>query len=333
MGDTNPIRSLGDYSKPSHEGYKNTIELLVGEQRPVWGCDKIDEQLRIVIIDRNIKEENLKKELHSVKLQLASTINHNKSMVEEVTSLKKDFKQKENKYIEEFLDMKALKEKVKDKLYCDTPQNQRDLPKDIPLDSVVVLGTSHEVSVSAEGVEELKRKVKRKGEKKEALLTLRQKLEHQSDTQVITMKMEILLEPTSNKLIWLERFDTSAGNPIKEILLKLNLPDHRILKDRGEGRLLVGFQDEIKYEHLGPKTKDRKKVKYYKDDQVTMKDLKGKVNRQRQRQRKGQDQDHKCMIRTKRASINITRERLKIKTRSIKDQRSRSQREISMITP
>ncbi|GJY24389.1 hypothetical protein Tco_0398047 [Tanacetum coccineum] len=78
---------------------------------------KIDEQLRIVITDRNIKEENLKKELHSVKLQLASTINHNKSMVEEVTSLKKDFKQKENKYLEEFLDMKALKEKVEDKLY------------------------------------------------------------------------------------------------------------------------------------------------------------------------------------------------------------------------
>ncbi|GJX20535.1 retrovirus-related pol polyprotein from transposon TNT 1-94 [Tanacetum coccineum] len=42
-------------------------------------------------------------------------------MVEEVTSLKKDFKQKENKYLEEFLDMKALKEKVEDKLY---KQNQ-----------------------------------------------------------------------------------------------------------------------------------------------------------------------------------------------------------------
>ncbi|GJU15821.1 retrovirus-related pol polyprotein from transposon TNT 1-94 [Tanacetum coccineum] len=61
-----------------------------------------------------------------------------------------------------------------------------------------------------------------------------------------TMKMEILLEPTSNKLMVehaefdesdthvLERFDTLAGNPVKEILLKLNLPDHRILKDRGE---------------------------------------------------------------------------------------------------
>ncbi|GKD91933.1 hypothetical protein Tco_1371770 [Tanacetum coccineum] len=72
--------------------------------------------------------------------------------------------------------------------------------RDIPLDSVVVLryekwsksknkgrmptemelvleqtqqGTSYEVSVSAKGVEELKRKVKIKGEKKEALLTLR----------------------------------------------------------------------------------------------------------------------------------------------------------------
>ncbi|GKE06249.1 hypothetical protein Tco_1398267 [Tanacetum coccineum] len=60
------------------------------------------------------------------------------------------------------------------------------------------------------------------------------------------MKMEILLEPTSNKLMVehaefdesnanvLERFYTSAGNLVNEILLKLNLPDHRILKDGGE---------------------------------------------------------------------------------------------------
>ncbi|GJV00471.1 hypothetical protein Tco_1329741 [Tanacetum coccineum] len=30
MGDENPIRTLGDYFKPNHEGYRNTIELLVG---------------------------------------------------------------------------------------------------------------------------------------------------------------------------------------------------------------------------------------------------------------------------------------------------------------
>ncbi|GJX60280.1 hypothetical protein Tco_0291670 [Tanacetum coccineum] len=80
-----------------------------------------------------------------------------------------------------------------------------------------------------------------------------------------TMKMEILLEPTSNKLMVvthrlsllscylalrrsadngehaeydesntyvLERFNTTAGNPVKKILLKLNLSDHRsILTD------------------------------------------------------------------------------------------------------
>ncbi|GJZ41385.1 hypothetical protein Tco_0588271 [Tanacetum coccineum] len=122
-------------------------------------------------------------------------------------------------------------EEPKDKVV----QNWRDLPRDIPLDSVVVLryekrsksenkgkvptkmelvleqtqqGTSYEVSVSAKGVEELKRKVKIKGEKKEALLTLRQKP---------------------------ERFCTLFGKLVKEILLKLNLPDHRILKDGGEG--------------------------------------------------------------------------------------------------
>ncbi|GJU57982.1 hypothetical protein Tco_1235748 [Tanacetum coccineum] len=38
-------------------------------------------------------------------------------MVEEVTSLKKNFKQKENKYLKEFLDMKALKDKVEDILF------------------------------------------------------------------------------------------------------------------------------------------------------------------------------------------------------------------------
>ncbi|GJX43460.1 hypothetical protein Tco_0260136 [Tanacetum coccineum] len=30
MGDKNPIRTLGDYSKPSHKGYRNTIKLLEG---------------------------------------------------------------------------------------------------------------------------------------------------------------------------------------------------------------------------------------------------------------------------------------------------------------
>nr|GEU82807.1 integrase, catalytic region, zinc finger, CCHC-type, peptidase aspartic, catalytic [Tanacetum cinerariifolium] len=67
--------------------YKEQVEMY--ERRARFELtereQKIDEQLGIVITDHNIKEENLKKELHYVKMQLASTINHNKSMVEEVT--------------------------------------------------------------------------------------------------------------------------------------------------------------------------------------------------------------------------------------------------------
>nr|GEV76970.1 retrovirus-related Pol polyprotein from transposon TNT 1-94 [Tanacetum cinerariifolium] len=99
--------------------YKEQVELY--ERRAKFELtereQKINEHLRLVISDRNFKEETLKKKLHSIKLQLASTINHNKSMVEEVTFLKKDFKQKENKYLEDFLDMKSLKEKVDDRLF------------------------------------------------------------------------------------------------------------------------------------------------------------------------------------------------------------------------
>ncbi|GKD50774.1 hypothetical protein Tco_1279750 [Tanacetum coccineum] len=78
---------------------------------------KIDEQMRIIISDRNRKETSLKSELHTVQMQLRYIVDHNKSMKEEVTTLKKDFKQKEDKYIEEFLDIKKLKEKVEDRLF------------------------------------------------------------------------------------------------------------------------------------------------------------------------------------------------------------------------
>nr|GEX13801.1 RNA-directed DNA polymerase, eukaryota, reverse transcriptase zinc-binding domain protein [Tanacetum cinerariifolium] len=104
----NEVHEMHDDIQPnnvanSHADYMSDSNMIMYDQ--------------IVITDHNIKEENLKKELHSVKMQLSSTINHNKSMVEEVTSMKKDFKQKESKYLEEFLDMKALKEKFEDKLY------------------------------------------------------------------------------------------------------------------------------------------------------------------------------------------------------------------------
>nr|GFA47402.1 hypothetical protein [Tanacetum cinerariifolium] len=98
--------------------YREQVELY--ERRAKFELtereQKISDQLRLVISDRNFKEETLKRELHSTKLQLASTINRNKSMVEETPFLKQDFKQKENKLLVDFLNMKSLKEKVEDKL-------------------------------------------------------------------------------------------------------------------------------------------------------------------------------------------------------------------------
>ncbi|GKD81221.1 hypothetical protein Tco_1348060, partial [Tanacetum coccineum] len=41
MGDENPICTIGDYSKPSHEGYRNTIKLPVGNNMVLLQSDII----------------------------------------------------------------------------------------------------------------------------------------------------------------------------------------------------------------------------------------------------------------------------------------------------
>ncbi|GKE92338.1 hypothetical protein Tco_1573433 [Tanacetum coccineum] len=41
MGDENPRHTLGDYSQPSHEGYRNTIEVLNGNDLAPLRSDTI----------------------------------------------------------------------------------------------------------------------------------------------------------------------------------------------------------------------------------------------------------------------------------------------------
>nr|GEV77731.1 zinc finger, CCHC-type [Tanacetum cinerariifolium] len=92
--------------------------------------------------------------------------------------------------------------------------------------------------------------------------------EHQSDTKVFIMKMEILLESTSNKLS--KDSILQAGNPVKEILLKLNLPDHSDevlkLKNFKKDALLKLFKltNQERYEHVGPKVTSTQDGKVYK---------------------------------------------------------------------
>ena len=41
MGDVNPTRTLGEYSRPSHEGYRNTIEIPQGNDMVPLRSDTI----------------------------------------------------------------------------------------------------------------------------------------------------------------------------------------------------------------------------------------------------------------------------------------------------
>ncbi|GKA84867.1 zinc finger, CCHC-type containing protein [Tanacetum coccineum] len=57
MGGENPIRTLGDYSKPSHEGYRNTIELPVGNNVVPLRPDTIRERTRMHLFQFSLRDQ------------------------------------------------------------------------------------------------------------------------------------------------------------------------------------------------------------------------------------------------------------------------------------
>nr|GEX72196.1 retrovirus-related Pol polyprotein from transposon TNT 1-94 [Tanacetum cinerariifolium] len=94
----------------------SSADLVYDEAGPSYDSDILFEPAQHVsaTTEKNVVDKSLTAELATYKEQVEL---HNKSMEEEITSLKKDFKQKENKCLEQFLDMKALKEKIVDKLF------------------------------------------------------------------------------------------------------------------------------------------------------------------------------------------------------------------------
>ncbi|GKC99220.1 hypothetical protein Tco_1169495 [Tanacetum coccineum] len=105
----------------------------------------------------------------------------------------------------------------------------------------------------------------------------------------------------------LERFDTSPGNPVKEILLKLNLPNHRLLKDGGE---VKEFQRSFRHsdtERLS-RSDEVLKLKNFKKD-ATLKLFKStnqeRCSRSHSRQAEEQAQDLKSMITTSNHKLMI----------------------------
>ncbi|GJT28337.1 MAK10-like protein [Tanacetum coccineum] len=55
--DENPIRTLGDYSKPSHEGYRNTIELPVGNNVVPLRSDTIRERTHLRLFQFSLRDQ------------------------------------------------------------------------------------------------------------------------------------------------------------------------------------------------------------------------------------------------------------------------------------
>ncbi|GJV11735.1 hypothetical protein Tco_1353276 [Tanacetum coccineum] len=86
------------------------------------------------------------------------------------------------------------------------------------------------------------------------------------------MTMEILPEPTSNKLCGrcshIRRSGAYAGNHVKKILLNLNLPDHSHyvfkMKQSKEDNP-IAFKTEEKYEHVDPESPSSQDNKIYDD--------------------------------------------------------------------
>nr|GFA22240.1 hypothetical protein [Tanacetum cinerariifolium] len=60
----------------------------------------------------------------------------------------------------------------------------------------------------------------------------------------VPTEMELILEQTQQGISHEVSIHALAGNHVKEILLKLNLPDHRTLKDGGEVLKLKNFKKD-----------------------------------------------------------------------------------------
>ncbi|GJS44345.1 zinc finger, CCHC-type containing protein [Tanacetum coccineum] len=57
MGDENPIRTLGDYSKPNHEGYRNTDELPEGNNVVHLRSDTIRKRTRLYLFQLSLRDQ------------------------------------------------------------------------------------------------------------------------------------------------------------------------------------------------------------------------------------------------------------------------------------
>ncbi|GKC58407.1 hypothetical protein Tco_1086005 [Tanacetum coccineum] len=101
------------------ERYKEQVKLF--EQRQKFDLNDrekyIDGQLRKVIVDRNAKVSDFEKQIHSLKQQLNATVESHKILSTTVECLKKESKQKEDKYLDEVIDLQKKNKALDNVVY------------------------------------------------------------------------------------------------------------------------------------------------------------------------------------------------------------------------
>ncbi|GKA12562.1 retrovirus-related pol polyprotein from transposon TNT 1-94 [Tanacetum coccineum] len=101
------------------ERYKEQVKIF--EQRKKFDLNDrekyINGQLRKVIVDRNAKVADFEKQIHSLKLQLNATVESHKTLTTPVECSKKESKQKEDKYLGEFIDLQKKNKALDNVVY------------------------------------------------------------------------------------------------------------------------------------------------------------------------------------------------------------------------
>ncbi|GJW18656.1 hypothetical protein Tco_0026092 [Tanacetum coccineum] len=80
-------------------------------------CIKVQQENLIVIVGRNEKVADFEKQIHSLKLQLNATVESHKTLSTTVECLKKESKDKEDKYLDEFIDLQKKNKALDNMVY------------------------------------------------------------------------------------------------------------------------------------------------------------------------------------------------------------------------
>ncbi|GKA70721.1 hypothetical protein Tco_0776860, partial [Tanacetum coccineum] len=101
------------------ERHKEHVKIF--EQRQKFDLNDrekyIDGQLRQVIVDINAEVVDFEKQIHSLKLQLNATVENHKTVSTTVECLKKESKQKEDKYLDEVINLQNKNKAVDNVVY------------------------------------------------------------------------------------------------------------------------------------------------------------------------------------------------------------------------